>query len=128
MDPAFAADAAPIAGWATEWAAGLGEKRALLSAAWTKHFGTVMSATSQGFGDVWKYVRGPAGALAATMTRIGWTASPPSRWKTHKGVDLNLDQIGPRSIRALCHQAAEDRLLQALASRDEALGEISGGA
>ena len=106
-DPAFAADAAPIAGWATEWASGLGAKRALLSAAWTKHFDTMTSATSHGDGAVWKDVCGPAGALAATMTRIGWTASLPSRWKSHKGLDLNLDQIGPRSIRALCHQATD---------------------
>ena len=58
----------------------------------------------------WKKVCEPAGAVLATMGRIGWKAVTWDRWVDRRGTVLDLTAVCPRTIDHLVENATESAL------------------
>ena len=58
----------------------------------------------------WAAVRGPAGAVVATLRRIGWTAWSSRVWVTDQGTVIDLLRTSPASLGVLVDRAIEQWL------------------
>ncbi len=54
----------------------------------------------------WSVVRGPASALVATLSTIGWKCNNAFQWLTHRGV-INVVETPPRAVQQLAKEAVE---------------------
>lgn len=120
LDVAFDAIGLPIFFWAMAWWQKWRSRRTLEDAAWkimTQHSApepsskhpnssrlvpTVVTAAANG-GEAtknfeWRKVRGPLGALAGSLRRIGWTWVAPDSVKTETGQTFIFDQDSPAYI------------------------------
>ena len=67
------------------------ERASMLEKAWR-----VVCATVGLAGDPWKAVAGPAGAVLATLRRLGWIDPAPAVWADHNEGVLYLEDVAPR--------------------------------
>ena len=74
----------------------------------------------------WATVNGPAGALVATLDRIGWVVIDESRWQDDQGLVLDLELICPRALAKLAERAVERWTTRRLAAKHEELRSTSG--
>ena len=77
VDPAFMANAEPLVKWVKEVYAASSERMADLDEAWRAAVGVVGLAANP-----WEQVVGPAGAVIATMRRIGWAMVSARHFRT----------------------------------------------
>ena len=54
---------------------------------------------------MWRAALGPAGAVAASLPRIGWTARSATLWCTQSGEAVDLQRMCPRSVASLVAEA-----------------------
>ena len=74
----------------------------------------------------WATVHGPAGALVATLDKIGWVVIDESRWQDDQGLVLDLELICPRALAKLAGRAVEWTTRQ-LAAKHEDLAHLETG-
>ena len=74
-------------------------------------------AKQAGHARPWTTVRGPAGAVVATLRRILWKAECPSLWVTDRGEAVNLDEVSPLTLKKLVDDATE-RYVDSLWARE----------
>ena len=69
----------------------------------------------------WKNVRGPAGAVAASLGELNWTARSFSEWTTDMDVVINLQYIRPALVEILVEEAVQRKLWHesTLAEKDQ---------
>jgi len=105
-DPAYEANYAPLRCWAEAWhEAGARDSKAKpgrsgLQASFQKAVHRQHRATQP-----WRRVRGPAGAVVATLKRLEWRPTSPSLWTTDTGLVVNLDEVSPKVVKRLACEA-----------------------
>ena len=75
----------------------------------------------------WATVNGSAGALVATLDRIGWVVIDESRWQDDPGLVLDLELICPRALAKLAERAVERWTTRQLATKHEELAHLETG-
>ena len=81
----------------------------------------------------WQAVKGPAGAVLATMKRIGWSpvrgkyVASFVEWKTPFGV-IDIRKVCPTAVGDLVDRSTEAALWRAEASRNSKLDHLANGA
>jgi len=100
LDPAFAAHRGPLLAWARAiWTKSvpLGQLSTALRKAQEKQAST---------SNPWGTVHGLAGAVSATLRRLGWEAKTANLWTTDTGQEIDLAlSTGPRTLRKLVDEA-----------------------
>jgi len=74
----------------------------------------------------WSHVRGPSGAVVATLRRIGWEPRSVNRWVTHRG-PINLLEVCPASLSKLVDEATTAWLFRDLALSTPGLDFLANG-
>jgi len=100
VDPIFRVSEEPLKMW--------------LGALWngSYHKGDMLRTLSTAIAEVqesprpWSRVKGPAGALVATVGRLGWSFVDVVQLRTHRGV-VQLLEESPASVIKLMHEACE---------------------
>jgi len=123
LDPTFRANAEPLIKWARTWYGGNPEERAVMSRAWRTQVAKIGLAPKP-----WKEVAGPAGAVVATLRRIGWASPAPGVWKEKGGVLLDLGEVTPAALKLKVAKATEAALWAELADHHPELEELREGA
>ena len=100
VDPSYTAHVGPIKAWATAWWDGWTDKNAM-GVAYRSAANRLRSAKA----SVWSNVNGPASALIATCSRIGWKSTDGRTFKDDLGTvhDVALDP--PMSIAAAAQRS-----------------------
>ena len=107
VDPAFVANRAPIEMWCKGfWDCRI--PRFWICRGFTKAMSEVFKAKHP-----WRHVKGPAGAVCATLRRIGWKplnaplgAETVVKWHTHRGI-IDVSKVCPKSVGDLVDEATE---------------------
>jgi hypothetical protein len=113
VDPAFQANSSPLVAWAEAWYEADPEwqkpgvrppmpSRSMLTSTLVKAIGK-----QAGSARPWSTVRGPGGAVVATLRRLEWKPEGPSVWITDRGELINLEVVSPRSLKGIVDDATE---------------------
>ena len=65
----------------------------------------------------WRTVRGPMGAMAASLYRVGWQLLDPMTWVDHAGVRFEILICEPRFLKQAVIASVRHTLWKPLASR-----------
>ena len=93
--PAYDARRGPIVAWASAWFETAQKRPGCVPACVLR--GCFMRALRRlgGAARPWRLVQGPAGAVVATLRRLGWEVLSPSLWLDDRGVSVDLQRWGP---------------------------------
>ena len=122
-DPTYKANEDPLVHWAEQVFDADAQKKALMQRAWQRQIVRVGSTTNP-----WKAVAGPAGAVVATLQRIGWTSVSASAWATDTKQAVNLVGTPPVKVRRMVRKATTASLWRDLAARNPTFAELAEGA
>ena len=75
----------------------------------------------------WSKVRGPAGAVVATLKRIGWEPTSVTKWTDETGTVIDLLKNSPLSIAKLIDRATKTSLWTEVAARHPSLRSLASG-
>ncbi len=123
LDPTYPATAEPLLMGEKTRFGGDERARSALSQAWRAQIALVGMAS-----EPWKGVTGPAGAVIASLRRIGWAAPGPGTWRQKDGGMISLADTAPAAIKAMLARATEAALWAALADRHPELELLREGA
>ena len=118
-DPAYLLMRAPL----VQWARAVGLRS--VPPGWLHRTWHEAQRAAGGTLSAWSVVRGPAGAVVASLGRLGWTALTATMWVTPHG-PLDLEVHSPALVALLADRSAEAVLAQEVAA-SEGCPELSGG-
>ena len=121
VDPAYRCNRDPI----LMWLQGLWDHR--LPRAWMQTAFLRATHDMAKCKRPWQVVKGPAGAVVATLRRIGWRVISPVKWETHVGV-VHVCKTCPKSIAKLVDQATEMWLWREVAGKNPTFDGFASGA
>lgn len=111
VDPAFYAVRAPLVQWARAvWLQSV-------PSGWLHRTWNAAERSANSVGDAWSVVRGPAGAVAATLKRLGWQARSAVHWETPHGL-IDLDVHSPATVALLADRSTQSMLWRSLAETE----------
>ena len=93
VDPSYAAHVGPIKAWATAWWDGWANKTGM-----TKAYKHATDRLSRAKVSAWSRVHGPASAMVATCSRIGWRSSDGCVFTDDVGTAHDIALDPPQSI------------------------------
>lgn len=100
LDLVYAANTAPIVLWATA----IWQARTSRDVLYTAMVGQLERVKA------WCDVRGPAGVVAMTLRRIGWTAVTPKMVRIEVGQSVGLECVSPLKVKALVEESTRSAL------------------
>ena len=62
----------------------------------------------------WSQVRGPAGAVALAIRRLNWTSRNWCKFVTRSGLQIDISELGFRSLKAVLEKDVRDELIISL--------------
>ena len=80
-----------------------------------------------GASNPWSKVRGPAGAVIATLKRIGWQPTTVTRWTDETGKEVDILANSPLSIAKLVDRATKIALWTEVAAKHPSLRALASG-
>ena len=122
VDPTYAATTEPIVKWGREVYAADGEKKSRLAEAWRGGVPRVGLARKP-----WGAVAGPAGAVCATMRRIGWALVSWRHARTEVGACIDMTRVPPDELRAKVIAATRKAILGRVEVAEDTENELRKG-
>ena len=122
VDPTYMANTEPIVQWAREVYGASKPRQERLADAWRASVGRVGLAQ-----DPWKTITGPAGAVIATMDRVGWRLASWRHVHTSTGTSIDLQRTAPSEVKRRVIEATRQALLGQVNVPEDIGGELKSG-
>jgi len=119
LDPALEATIAPLVMW--------------VCGVWLKWIPRTFMARSlhgawglaQKHSCMWQVAQGPAVAVLASLSRIGWSLVTPFEWKMANGMTINIEEVSAADVARLARRDVKDWIWRRAASRRSAFVDFT---